>query len=120
MLLRQTAVCGSADQRIRIEGERIIYRVACKREHEIVLTPLELISRIAVLVLLPGQHRQVTSVAIPQLTSSEGDLTTQPSLADPTIGTYANSTGQLSRIGQWKLCLLGTTGVTLGASFHFK
>jgi hypothetical protein len=69
-LLRYCARPPFEGQRIRIDGEQIIYRcpkapageqggasVGGKREHEIVLTPLEFIARIAALIPPPRQHR---------------------------------------------------------------
>jgi Putative transposase len=130
-LLRYCARPPFAGQRIRIEGEQIIYRcskapageqgdtsVGGKRAHEIVLTPLEFIARIAALVPPPRQHRhryygvlapnarqrgQVIPVVIPPLTPSEGDSMTQPLPTDPPIGPKASSVHHQSRYSWAKL-----------------
>jgi Putative transposase len=101
-LLRYCARPPFGGQRIRIEDEKVVYRcpkapageqgdtsVGGKREHEIVLTPLEFIARIAALVPPPRQHwqryygvlapnapqrGQVTLQVIPAVTATEGDL----------------------------------------------
>jgi hypothetical protein len=134
-LLRYCARPPFAGQRIRIEGEQIIYRcpkapageqggtsVGGKREHEIVLMPLEFIARIAALVPPPRQHRhryygvlapnasqrgQVTPQVIPGVTAAEGDSISPLTTSDPTIGPKASSahhqSRQLSRYGWAKL-----------------
>jgi Putative transposase len=130
-LLRYCARPPFAGQLIRIDREQIIYRcpnapageqggtsLGGKREHEIVLKPLEFIARIAALIPPPQQHRHryygvlapnarqrglVIPVVIPPLTPSEGDSTTQPSPTDPPIVPKASSIHHQSRYSWAKL-----------------
>jgi Putative transposase len=123
--LRYCARPPFAGLRIRIEGEQIIYRcpkapageqggtsVAGKREHEIVLTPLEFIARIAALVPPPRQHRhryygelasnaphcgQVTPEVITAVTATGGDSFFPLTTTDPTIESKASSAHHQSR-----------------------
>jgi hypothetical protein len=120
-----------AGQRIRIDGSQIIYRCpkapagekggtspGSKREHEIVLTPLEFIARIAALIPPPRQHRhryygvlapnapqrgQVTPQVTSVVTSTEGDSFSALTSTALTIGTKSTCVRHLSRYGWAKL-----------------
>jgi Putative transposase len=93
-------------------GEQGGASVGGKREHEIVLTPLEFIARIAALMPLPRQHRrryygvlasnppqrgQVTPLPNPQVALSECDATTRPSPTDPASRTRVSAAHHQSR-----------------------
>jgi Putative transposase len=99
-------------------GEQGATSAGGKREHEIVLRPLEFIARIAALVPPPRQHRhryygvlapnapqrgQVTPQVIPAVTPAEDNSISPLTTCDLTIGAKANCARHLSRYSWAKL-----------------